>query len=136
MAKIALRRCDIPFDEDAARRLAARLDAALLEDLPEVAACFDLAPLCEISDFMQRRTAMLEALDAEPTPQTVLFCDADAAGHFTALGDGLTDFDALISKLSQKGFCGTAVIARVRGTDALERSVSYLKQKLFAYEIG
>ena len=135
MAKIALRRCDIPFDEDAARRLAARLGVVLLEDLSDSEASFDLAPFCKIPDFMQRRTAMLEALATEPTPQTVLFCDADAAGHFTALGDGMTDFDALISKLSQKGFCGTAAIARVRGTDALERSVAYLKQKLCAYEI-
>ena len=135
MAKIALRRCDIPFDEAAARRRAARLGAVLLEDPPDADDSLDLARFCEIPDFMERRKAMLEALDAMPAPRTVLFCDADAAGHFTALGDGLTDFDALLSKLSEKGFCGTAAIACVRGTDALERSVAYLKQKLSAYEI-
>ena len=131
---IAIDPHSMPFAPEAARVEIARLGAVPF-DAPAQAAgrAFDPAAFSHIPDFMQRRQAMFDALTRMGRPDTAFFCDADSAGRPVALGEGINDLDGYVKLLAALGFCGTAVLKTVRGTDAMERSMRYLRQKLAAY---
>ena len=128
MMELAVLRSDIPFDDEAAQKEAARLGVTLYMDAAEPV--IDPRPCMQIKDFLARRQALLDlANNANPF---ALICDADAAGHPMPLGQGISDLDSYIAALVQKGIT-RIVICNVRGTRELEDSIRFVKEKLKAY---
>ena len=126
MMELAVLRSDIPFDDEAAQKEAARLGVTLYTESAEPVT--DPRPCMQIEDFLTRRKALLE-LTKHPT---ALICDADAAGHPTPLGQGMSDLDSYIAALVQNGTT-RLVICNVRGTRELEDSIRFVKEKIKAY---
>jgi sugar phosphate isomerase/epimerase len=124
----------MPFAREDALREIARLGAEPFDiHAHSDGRVFDPAAFAHIPDFMQRRNAMFEALMHMGRPDVAFFCDADENGCPAPLGDGINDLDGYVQRLSALGFCGIAVLRPVRGTDAMERSIRYLREKLAVY---
>lgn len=126
--QIAVLLSDIPFEREAAMHEVSRLGVTAYEgtDALDPAACM------QIADFLARRCAMLDLVRTADVVNEAFVCDADAAGHPTALGQGLSDLDAYLAALAEKGV-QTVIIRGVRGTRELEESIRFLKEKIEAY---
>jgi len=126
--QIAVLLSDIPFEKEAALHEVSRLGVAAYEktDALDPTACM------HIGDFLARRSAMLDLVRNTDVIAQAFICDADGAGHPTALGQGISDLDSYIAALLEKGV-QTIIIRNVHGTRELEESIRFLKEKIEAY---
>jgi len=126
--QIAVLLSDIPFEKEAALHEAVRLGVTVYEG--ETA--LDPTECMQIGDFLDRRSAMLDLVRNTEMIVEAFICDADGAGHPTALGQGMSDLDSYIAALLKKGV-QTIIIRNVHGTRELEESIRFLKEKIEAY---
>ncbi|MBP3371697.1 MAG: hypothetical protein J6L88_04135 [Clostridia bacterium] len=126
--QIAVLLSDIPFEKEAALHEAARLGVTAYEG----ATVLDPTECMKIGDFLARRSAMLDLVRNTQKIAEAFICDADGAGHPTALGQGISDLDSYIAALLEKGV-QTIIIRNVHGTRELEESIRFLKEKVQAY---